>query len=70
MPKVPQYNHKPLKSLYYPNNPDEPASFRQKDLIIVLYQRRKLPVPDVKQITKGEATKLIDNLLNDRYFNK
>lgn len=66
MPKVPKYNHKPLKIIYSPGNNKEPASLKQKSLITTLFERRKVTPPSMKGITKGEAATIISNILDNR----
>lgn len=73
MPKVPEFNHKPLKSIYVPRDIDELASLKQKNLIITLCERRKLEVPvklRVSQLKKGDAAQIISAMLNDSYYER
>lgn len=65
MPKVPQINNKPLKSIYVPRDVNERATVKQKNLLITLHERRKLKAPDLKNMTKGEATVIISSMLNE-----
>ena len=72
MPKVPEYNHKPIKTIYTPANPDELASMKQKNLIFTLCERRKKDPPVKLRINKlkaGEAAQIISAMLNDNYYN-
>lgn len=64
MPKVPEINHKPVKSLFNAFNPDEPASMKQKNYILILCERRKIPIPYMKHLKKGEAAQMISEMTN------
>lgn len=64
MPTVPEFNKQPLKIIYNPANVDAPVSMKQKNYIITLHQRRKLPQPDLSNMTMGEAAQLISRMLN------
>lgn len=68
MPRVPEYNHKPIKSIYNPTNAGKEASYKQRNLILVLCERRKIKPPDLTKLTMGEAAQLISNMLNDKYY--
>jgi len=68
VPKVPQYNHKPIKSIYKPKNGHLPASMKQKNLIITLCERRKIKPPVVSTMSGNDAAELINFMLHDRYF--
>lgn len=65
MPLVPEFNHKPLRPIYVPTSGNEPATLKQKSFIMTLYRRRELPVPDLKQLTKGQASVIISNMLDN-----
>ena len=65
MPKVPRYNHKPLKSIYNPTSPGALATMKQKNLIMTLCERKKLPLPNMKTLTMGEASSMISNMMNE-----
>lgn len=65
MPKVPVYNNKPLKSIYYPKDSRAEASLKQKNYIAILCERRKIPIPYMKHMKSGEAAILISKLRND-----
>lgn len=67
MPEVPQYNHKPLKTIYNPIDTRKPASMKQKNYIAILCERRKLPAPDFKRMTSGEAAQIISNMVNSSW---
>lgn len=67
MTKVPDYHNKPFKPIYAVGQ-DGPASLKQKNLIITLHERRRLPIPDLGSILKTEAAVMISNMLNDRYW--
>lgn len=65
MPKVPEWNLPPLKSIYNPKDGGVGlASMKQKNLIITLCERRKLTKPDFTKLTKGQAAQLISSMLN------
>lgn len=64
MPKVPDYNLKPLKTIYNPVDPSAPASMKQKNFILTLCERRKINKPDLSHITKGQAADLISTIIN------
>lgn len=66
MPEVPNYHLKPLKSIYVPKDPTVPASLKQKSLIITMCEKRKINIPDLKDMKMGEAAKIIDLLLDSR----
>lgn len=68
MPKIPEYNHKPLKPIYNSTNPNEPASLKQKSLLDTLYRRRKIDIPDMSKLTKGKAAELISSMLDTPYW--
>lgn len=61
MPNVPQYNSKPLKTLY--NASPGLVSMKQKNLILTLCEQRKLPIPDFMIMSKQEASQLISNMM-------
>lgn len=64
MPKVPEYNHRPLKIIYNPKNSSAKASMKQKNFILTLCERRKIEVPDINRMTSGEAAQFISNLVD------
>lgn len=49
MPKVPEYNLKPLKPIYNPRNPYKPVSYKQKNLIITMCEQRGIKVPNLNR---------------------
>lgn len=61
MPEVPQYNHKPLRTIY--NASEGSISLKQKNLIITLCERRKISIPDFKTMTRQQAAEMISNML-------
>jgi hypothetical protein len=64
MPKVPDYNNKPLKPTFRVNASDK-ATMKQKHYIMTLCERRKLPVPDLKTLTKLEAQTMLQNMTTE-----
>lgn len=68
MPKVPDYSNvnRTLKIIYNPKDQHETASIKQKNLLLTLYERHKLPTPNLSKMTKGEAAALINNILSPR----
>ena len=59
MPKVIPMNLKRLKPLITLKDPDLPATMKQKNYIIILCERRKIPVPhpvDLKYMKMSAAT--------------
>jgi hypothetical protein len=67
MPKVPEYNHKPVRSIYNPIDPDAPASMKQKNFITTLCERRKITI-DIIGLTKAKAAQIISEMLSDNYY--
>lgn len=65
MPKVPEFNKKPLRLNYHLNNPEQMASYKQKNYIATLCERRKIPTPDMKGMTKEEAAHLISSMVDN-----
>lgn len=66
MPKVPDYHMKPLKSIFPPRDKNAPAGYKQKNLIITMCERRKINVPDLEDLTMGDAADMIAAMLDDR----
>lgn len=64
MPKVPEFNKKPLNITYNPTKPNEPATLKQKNYILTLCERRKIDKPDLTKMTIGEAAQFISNMVN------
>lgn len=64
MPQVPQFNNKQVKTIYNPSNINAPASMNQKNYIITLCDRRKIPHPDLKGMTTGQAAQMISSMVN------
>lgn len=64
MPKVPEYNNKPLKTVHSPQHPTAPASLKQKNFILTLCERRKIVAPNMENLTSGQAAQFISNLIN------
>lgn len=63
MPSVPEYNFKPIRPVYAARWSSEPATLKQKSLILALCKERKLPIPEVRQLTKADAATMLDSLL-------
>jgi len=61
-------NLKPIQSLYKINDEKAYASMKQKNFIITLCERRGIKAPEMKDMTKVEAQRLIDNMLGDRWL--
>lgn len=68
MPKVPEYNNKQIHRIYTAS--EEPISLKQKNLIAVLHERRKLPKPDFTGMTKKTASERISALMDDKFYEK
>ncbi len=64
MPKVSPLNLKPLKTIYNPLDVHAPASMKQKNLILILCERRKVPPPQLDKMEKGQAAEIISAMLN------
>lgn len=63
MPKVPDYNLKPLRSLYSPG-PGK-ATLKQKELIMRLCAERKISTPKLN-MSAEQASIMIDKMINYR----
>lgn len=63
MPQVPEWNLPKIKPIYNPLDVGAPATLKQKSLIDTLCRRRKIEVPDMKSLTKGQAAAIISGML-------
>lgn len=64
MPKVPEYNLTKLKTIYTPRDVYEPASLKQCNLVLILCERHKIKLPDIGDMTKGQAALFISSILD------
>lgn len=63
MPEVPEWNLPKIKPIYNPTDVSAPATLKQRSLIDTLCRRRKIELPDMKSLTKGQAAAVISRVL-------